>query len=94
MARTKYGGRKKGTPNKSTNTELKTAIEEVSIRSIKSLLEDFDSLTTQDKVKIISTSLKYVLPQLKSVETTLDTSDNIPKWVTQILNDEYKSDDK
>ena len=89
----KWGGRTKGTPNKGTNTDLKKAIEKVSHKAIEAILEDFESLTINDKIKLLSTSLRYVMPQLKSVETTLDTGDNIPTWVTQILNDEYKSDD-
>ena len=91
--RQKYGGRMKGTKNKAKNTELKAAIEDVSFKAIKSILADFDSLTINDKIKLLGTSLRYIMPQLKATEVTLDTNENVPKWVHDILNDQYRSDD-
>ena len=83
----KFGGRAKGTPNKGKNTELKDALEKASREAVEGILEDFSTLTTNEKLKLLATCLRYVMPQLKATEMTLDASESIPKWAREILED-------
>ena len=82
-------GRRKGQPNKA----LRESVEGLSMKAVNDLLENFDELSNTDKVKVAQMALKHVLPTYKAIEQTIDTSDNVPKWVHQILNDEYTSND-
>lgn len=81
-------GRRKGTPNKA----LRESVEGLSIKAVNDLLMRFEELSNTDKVKVAQMALKYVLPQLKATEMTIDTNENVPSWVNAILNDEYKSE--
>jgi len=58
-------GRKAGVPNKIT-AEIKERLSEV-IKNAMSTL-DIDSMTQNEKLKLIQIGLTYVIPRLKQVE--------------------------
>lgn len=85
-------GRVKGTPNKVT-AKVKDAISTLIEDSLDGLKEDLQQLTPKDRLNVVTGLLRYVIPSLKASEVNLSTSEQIPSWVNDILNDNYKSDD-
>ena len=58
-------GRKAGVPNKIT-AEIKERLSEVIMNAMSTL--DIDSMTQNEKLKLIQIGLTYVIPRLKQVE--------------------------
>ena len=65
--------RPKGSPNKIT-AEIKERLSEVIMNAMSTL--DIDSMTQNEKLKLIQIGLTYVIPRLKQVE---DVSDEMPR---------------
>ena len=61
----KYGGRKKGTPNKLT-AEVKEKIKSLLDGAIDSI--DLNECTTAERIRLIEIGLRYTLPTMKQVE--------------------------
>jgi hypothetical protein len=61
----KYGGRTKGTPNKLSN-EIKEKLSKVLMNAMSTL--DIDSMTQNERLKLIQIGLTYVVPKLKHTE--------------------------
>ena len=64
--------RPKGSPNKIT-AEIKERLSQVIMDAMSSI--DIDSMTQNEKLKLIQIGLQYVIPRLKQVE---DVSENMP----------------
>ena len=64
--------RPKGSPNKIT-AEIKERLSQVIMDAMSSI--DIDSMTQNEKLKLIQIGLTYVIPRLKQVE---DVSENMP----------------
>ena len=64
--------RPKGSPNKIT-AEIKERLSQVIMDAMSSI--DIDSMTQNEKLKLIQIGLTYVIPRLKQVE---DVSDEMP----------------
>ena len=64
--------RPKGSPNKIT-AEIKERLSEVIMDAMSTI--DIDSMTQNEKLKLIQIGLTYVIPRLKQVE---DVSENMP----------------
>ena len=64
--------RPKGSPNKIT-AEIKERLSKVIMDAMSTL--DIDSMTQNEKLKLIQIGLTYVIPRLKQVE---DVSDEMP----------------
>ena len=64
--------RPKGSPNKIT-AEIKERLSQVIMDAMSSI--DIDSMTQNEKIKLIQIGLTYVIPRLKQVE---DVSENMP----------------
>ena len=82
--------RPKGSPNKIT-AEIKERLSQV-IMDVMSTL-DIDSMTQNEKLKLIQIGLTYVIPRLKQVE---DVSDEMPtNFQIEIIDrlDKYKDRD-
>ena len=80
----KYGGRKKGTPNKLT-AEVKKKIQSLLDGAIDSI--DLNECTTAERIRLIEIGLRYTLPTMKQIENhpereyqSIDFKDLI-KWV-------------
>ncbi len=80
----KYGGRKKGTPNKLT-TEVKEKIKHLLDGAIDSI--DLNECTIAERIRLIEIGLRYTLPTMKQVEKHPDTEyqsinfKDLIKWV-------------
>ena len=61
----KYGGRKKGTPNKLT-AEVKEKVQSFLDGAIDSI--DLSECTTAEPIRLIEIGLRYTLPTMKQVE--------------------------
>ena len=64
--------RPKGSPNKIT-AEIKERLSQVIMDAMSTI--DIDSMTQNEKLKLIQIGLTYVIPRLKQVE---DISDEMP----------------
>ena len=64
--------RPKGSPNKIT-AEIKERLSEVLMDAMSTI--DIDSMTQNERLKLIQIGLTYVIPRLKQVE---DVSDEMP----------------
>jgi hypothetical protein len=80
----KYGGRKKGTPNK-LPAEVKEKIKHLLDGAIDSI--DLNECTTAERIRLIEIGLRYTLPTMKQVEKYPDTEyqsidfKDLIKWV-------------
>ena len=80
----KYGGRKKGTPNKLT-AEVKQKVQSLLDGAIDSI--DLNECTTAERIRLIEIGLRYILPTMKQVENQPETDyqsidfKNLIKWV-------------
>lgn len=70
----KYGGRKKGTPNKTT-AEVRERFKGLIENNLETLQNDIEQLEPKDRVKMLMELAKFVLPTLKSTE--LKANDNL-----------------
>ena len=80
----KYGGRKKGTPNKLT-AEVKEKLKYLLDGAIDSI--DLSECTTAERIRLIEIGLRYTLPTMKQVDKYTETEyqsidfKNLIKWV-------------
>ena len=80
----KFGGRKKGTPNKLT-AEVKEKIKDLLDGAIDSI--DLSKCTTAERIRLIEIGLRYTLPTMKQIENQPETEyqsidfKNLIKWV-------------
>ena len=81
--------RPKGSPNKIT-AEIKERLSQVIMDAMSTI--DIDSMTQNEKLKLIQIGLTYVIPRLKQVE---DVSDEMPtNFQIEIIDRLSKKTDK
>ena len=81
--------RPKGSPNKITS-EIKERLSQVIMDAMSSI--DIDSMTQNEKLKLIQIGLTYIIPRLKQVE---DISDEMPtNFQIEIIDSLSKYSDK
>ena len=81
--------RPKGSPNKIT-AEIKERLSQVIMDAMSTI--DIDSMTQNEKIKLIQIGLTYVIPRLKQVE---DVSDEMPtNFQIEIIDSLSKYSDK
>ena len=81
--------RPKGSPNKIT-AEIKERLSEVIMNAMSSI--DIDSMTQNEKLKLIQIGLTYVIPRLKQVE---EVTDEMPReFQIEIIDSLSKYSDK
>ena len=66
----KFGGRKKGTPNKLT-AEVKKKVQSLLDGAIDSI--DLSKCTTAERIRLIEIGLRYTLPTMKQIENQPET---------------------
>ena len=66
----KYGGRKKGTPNKLT-AEVKKKVQSLLDGAIDSI--NLNECTTAERIRLIEIGLRYTLPTMKQIENQPET---------------------
>ena len=80
----KFGGRKKGTPNKLT-AEVKKKVQSLLDGAIDSI--DLSECTIAERIRLIEIGLRYTLPTMKQVEKHPEREyqsiefKNLIKWV-------------
>lgn len=62
----KFGGRKKGTPNKLTK-ELRIVLKDLIYYELEGLEERLNNLSDQDRIEFIIKLIPYVLPKLEKI---------------------------
>lgn len=87
----KTGGRKKGTPNKITNSIRKTLAEVLNDYTAESLRDDLNSLTPFERVKVAASLFRFTLPPMKQQETE-DSRDFEPVTIRVINLGSGKND--
>ncbi|MDB4148163.1 hypothetical protein N9591_00210 [Flavobacteriaceae bacterium] len=81
--------RPKGSPNKIT-AEIKERLSQVIMDAMSTL--DIDSMTQNEKLKLIQIGLTYVIPRLKQVE---EVTDEMPReFQIEIIDSLSKYSDK
>ena len=81
--------RPKGSPNKIT-AEIKERLSQVIIDAMSSI--DIDSMTQNEKLKLIQIGLTYVIPRLKQVENIEEEEPR--KFEIEIIDSLSKYSDK
>jgi hypothetical protein len=67
----KFGGRSKGTPNKTTS-EIREIYKELLENNIERLQDDIDSLDPFNRIKVLLELSRFVIPTLKQSELTME----------------------
>ncbi|MEP0131906.1 MAG: hypothetical protein ABJJ25_00890 [Eudoraea sp.] len=62
----KFGGRKKGSPNRLTK-EVRLLLKDLVFSELESLQQQLDNLENKDRIEILLKLLPYVLPKVNSV---------------------------
>ncbi|MEN8764882.1 MAG: hypothetical protein ABF278_07280 [Wenyingzhuangia sp.] len=70
--------RPKGSPNKIT-TEVKEQLQNLIDEVVNSI--DVNSMDTNQKLKLLQLSLHYVLPKLRSNETSEKPNEDLPLFI-------------
>ena len=63
----KYGGRKKGTPNK-INLEVKKLLQEIVLTELGGMEERLNNLSDKERLDVLAKVLKYILPTAKEID--------------------------
>jgi hypothetical protein len=72
----KFGGRKAGTPNRSTS-EIKEMINQFISGNIQDLQVNYDSLEPEKKLQFFKDLLKYTIPTHQSNEININTMSDL-----------------
>ena len=62
----KFGGRKKGTPNKMTK-ELRSTLKDVLFHEIEEIEDRLDLLNPKDRLELLIKLMPYALPKVTSI---------------------------
>lgn len=77
VKRKKYGGRKKGTPNKDTK-ELRERVSDLIDNNFDSIQADLDQLEPKERLDFLIKLLEYGLPKLQRVENEMFFNQSVP----------------
>ncbi len=80
----KTGGRKKGTPNKTTK-ELRKWISELLDENREQIKEDLKAVEPYQRIMIFEKFLSYTVPKLQSVEANIDLSNLTDEQIDEII---------
>ena len=65
----KYGGRKKGTPNRLTK-ELRVLLKDIMYQELEEIQERFSLLEPKQRIELIIKLMPYILPKVNSISHT------------------------
>jgi hypothetical protein len=88
----KFGGRKKGTPNKTTK-EIRNAFQLIidnNLNNIDKWLNEIAETNPEKAITIILNISEYVLPKLNKVEVEKSTKDDYENMTDEELDAELK----
>jgi len=94
MKREKFGGRQKGTPNKTTN-EVRQSITCFIQNNIETMQKSFDLLEPKEKLYFMEKLFKYIVPVMGSssaneLNTAHQNSIDVSKYYLDWVNDQTK----
>lgn len=72
----KYGGRKKGTPNKLTK-ELRSLLKDLLYEELESFSTRLEELKAKERLEIVLKLMPYVFPTIEKVNSTANEP---PDW--------------
>lgn len=67
----KYGGRKKGTPNKLTK-ELRSILKEVIYHELENIEGRLDQLDPKQRIELVVKLMPYIFPKMESASHIID----------------------
>ena len=67
----KYGGRKKGTPNKLTK-ELRSLLKDLLYEELETISTRLDELKPKERLEIVLKLMPYVFPTIEKVHPTVN----------------------
>jgi len=76
----KYGGRKKGVPNRLTS-EMRLILKDLIHNELSSLGDYMHNLKKEERIKILVKLMPYVFPKLESVSYDLDEPCNFDPFL-------------
>lgn len=62
----KYGGRKKGTPNRMTK-ELRSVLKDLMFEELENLKEHLDTLRPKERIELIIKLMPFILPKVNNI---------------------------
>ena len=71
----KTGGRKAGTPNKTT-TDIKTWVANLIDDNREQIKQDLESLSAKDRLQMIERFMQYIMPKQKEIEFSGTMTEN------------------
>ncbi len=81
----KTGGRKKGTPNKTTK-EIRNTLSLLLSNNLENLQKDIDKLEPKDRIKTLIDISKFIIPTLKAIELKNDNETKPNERVRIVFN--------
>lgn len=78
----KTGGRKRGTPNKTTS-DLKEWITRLINDNVEQVTKDFKTLSPRDRILVLERLLPYVLPKQQAIAGIIQSDVNVKKEETK-----------
>lgn len=84
------GGRKKGIPNQIT-AEVKEKLKQIIELNIDELKKVHGRLTPSERISFISSTLKYIMPTLRQVDTTIDVVSELEGQLNELSREELIS---
>lgn len=90
----KVGGRKKGTPNKTTNIirEAFTKLVEANLENMTTWLEKVADQNPKEALNIINQMAEYTTPKLARVENKIETDEEINEVKIEIVKRSNKDE--
>jgi hypothetical protein len=87
----KFGGRKKGTPNKDTAI-LRERIDALLQDEWDNILTDLKELKPKERIDVFTTLLEYSLPKLSRTENShlINENDEVEADLSQLTTEELK----
>ena len=71
VAGVKYGGRKKGTPNRLTK-EVRTVLKELVFDEISQVQHHFEKLDPKERIELLIKLMPYVCPKIQTASHSLN----------------------
>ena len=71
VAAVKYGGRKKGTPNRLTK-EVRTVLKELVFDEISQVQHHFEKLDPKERIELLIKLMPYVCPKIQTASHSLN----------------------
>ena len=75
----KYGGRKKGTPNK-LSKELRIVLKDVLFNELVNIETHLESLEPKERIELIIRMLPFVLPKMQQASHTINEPIDYEHW--------------